>query len=76
MCFPSGYLAPKRMAERPKPAPSGKYGRLVPDPSRNCQIQGVSLVLARLAEGGQAQSHFGSGDPGNLVFRGRPFLEA
>ena len=46
MCFPSGYLAPKRMVERPKPAPSGKDGRFVRDSSHNCQIRAISLVLA------------------------------
>jgi len=32
--------------DRPKSAQSGKYNRLVHGPSRNCQIQGVSLVPA------------------------------
>ena len=45
-CFPTGRLMPKSTAERPQPAPSGKYRRLVPGSYRNCQILGIPLVLA------------------------------
>jgi hypothetical protein len=50
-CFPTGRLMPKSTAERPQPAPSGKYRRLVPGSYRNCQILGIPLVLAQTFNG-------------------------
>ncbi len=46
-CFPSGRLLNEMDGRNPEsPGPLGKVVPAVPGSSRNCQIRGVSLVLA------------------------------